>query len=436
MSDLVVTKFGGSSLADADHFQTVKSIVEADQARRYVVPSAPGRRFSDDHKVTDLLYMCHQLASHSIDPGDVFSLVAERYLEIHQDLGLEQDIVAELDEIRDRISAGATADYVASRGEYLNGKLLAEYLRFDFIDAADVIRFDGGGTYDPKQTMRAMRERLKESAQAVIPGFYGADSRGDIHTFSRGGSDVTGAIVARATKADLYENWTDVSGFLVADPRIVEGARPIEVVTYKELRELSYMGAAVLHEEAIFPVREKNIPIQIRNTERPEDPGTRIVPDGGPRDFRGITGIAGMKDFTVITLEKTLMDDEKGFLRRLVSVLETNGVSISHVPSGIDSASVVVRSEDIRFNLNKILAELKIYCQPDSVSVESGLALLAVVGRGMISTPGVAGRVFSALARAGVNVRMITQGASELSIIIGVDDTQFEDAVRALHTAI
>lgn len=436
MSRLVVAKFGGSSLSNAEHFQTVKEIIEADPSRRYVVPSAPGKRSSDDHKVTDLLLMCHQLAEHNIDPGEVFALISDRYVAIRDELGLSQHIEDELDEIRTRIAEGTTSDYVASRGEYLNGMLLAEFLGFEFVDAADVIRFSTAGEYDQKQTMKLLRARLEKLPQAVIPGFYGADENGDIHTFSRGGSDVTGAIVSRGVRADLYENWTDVSGFLQVDPRIVPEAKPIEVVTYKELRELSYMGASVLHEEAIFPVREKGIPIQIRNTERSEDAGTLIVADDARRQFVTVTGIAGMRDFTVITLEKTLMNEEEGFLRKLVSVFETNNVSILHVPSGIDSVSVIVRSESIRFNLNKIIAELRIYCQPDSISVSPGMSLIAVVGRGMIQSPGIAAKIFSSLAEAGVNIRMISQGASELSIIVGVEDSRFDDAVRALHGAL
>ncbi len=436
MAGPVVAKFGGSSLADAKSFSNVKEIIEGDPARQYVVVSAPGKRHPGDHKVTDLLYMSQQLASHQIDFGEVFALVEQRYRQIKEDLALTLDLDAELDRVRAEIGAGASPEHVASRGEYLNGLLLAEYLGYDFVDAADVIRFKPGGAYDADETLRRLRHSLREKPRAVIPGFYGADPEGETQTFSRGGSDVTGAIVARAARAELYENWTDVSGFLQADPSIVPDPKPIETVTYKELRELSYMGAAVLHEEAIFPVREKCIPIHVRNTGEPQDAGTLIVDDRTHRDFDGITGVAGMKDFTVVTLDKTMMDEEKGFLRKLVSVFETNGVSIAHVPSGIDSVSVVVRSEDIRFKINKVLAELDIYCKPDSVRVEEGISLVAVVGVGMVRTPGIAGRVFTSLAEAGVNVRIITQGASELSIIIGVEDKQFEAAVQALHAAI
>lgn len=423
-------------MADAQSFAAAKQIVARDEARCFVVPSAPGKRSGDDHKVTDLLYMCHQLAQHNIDFTEVFALVADRYWQIHQGLGLQQDLEAELEEIRSRISEGASADFVASRGEYLGALLLAEYLGYDFVDAADVVVFRCSGSYDSEATTAKLRDVLAEHPRAVIPGFYGADENGEVHTFSRGGSDVSGAIVAGAMDADLYENWTDVSGFLQADPRIVDDPAPIETVSYKELRELSYMGASVLHEEAIFPVREKNIPINVRNTKRPEDQGTLIVSDRDRAGTSGITGIAGMQQFTVLTLEKTLMDEEKGFMRKLVSVFETNGVSIAHIPSGIDSVSVVVSSADIRFKLKKVIEELKIFCHPDAVSVEDGISLIAVVGRGMVSTPGIAARVFTQLARTGINIRIITQGASELSILVGVEDAQFEDAIRSLYAAI
>ena len=436
MSRVVVAKFGGSSMADAEHFTAAKQIIARDEARRYVVPSAPGKRRKDDHKVTDLLYMCHQLAEHNIDFGEVFTLVANRYRDIYTGLGLKQDLEAALEQVRTEIIEGASEGHVASRGEYLNGLLLAEFLGYEFVDAADVVVFSSDGVYDADATMMRLGDVLGEIHRAVIPGFYGADQNGSIHTFSRGGSDVSGAIVAGAVGADLYENWTDVSGFLQADPRVVNNPAPIETVSYKELRELSYMGASVLHEEAIFPVREKSIPINVRNTERPEDPGTLIVPDSDRVGHSGITGIAGKQHFAVLTLEKTLMDEEKGFVRKLVSVFETNGVSIAHIPSGIDSVSVVVRSEEIGFKLAKVVEEIKIFCHPDAVSVEEGISLIAVVGRGMVSTPGIAARVFTKLARAKINIRIITQGASELSILIGVEDRQFDDALRTLYSAI
>lgn len=430
MGELRVAKFGGSSLADADQFAKVKAIVTADRRRRYIVPSAPGKRNPQDHKVTDLLYMCHQLASHGIDCGEVFSGVAERVLGIEEDLGIDAGMGAEVEKVYRQISSGADEDFVASRGEYLSGMILAKYLDVAFVDAAEVIKFDSAGRLDRKRTRKALAEMRDTHEYAVIPGFYGSDRAGQVVTFSRGGSDVTGAVVASALNADLYENWTDVSGFLKADPRLVPGAGQIPKVTYKELRELAYMGAPVLHEEAIFPVRGQAIPIHIRNTNDPADPGTLIISDSEAKGFEGVTGIAGKRDFTVISIEKTLMDDERGFLRKLVSVFETNGISISHIPSGIDSVSVIVPGEEIQFKLDKVVEELRIYLQPDTITVEDDIALLAVVGRGMVRTPGIAGRLFSGLAAADVNVRMISQGAGELSIIIGVDNADFEAAIR------
>ena len=433
MTETIVAKFGGSSMADAAQFQKVKEIVEASPARRYVVPSAAGKRHPDDHKVTDLLYMCQQLASHGIDPQEVFQMIRERLSGVRDDLGLQIDIERHLEEAYERIIAGASPEFVASRGEYLTGLLLADYLGIPFVDAADVVVFDQDDSLDAKATAAALAERLADLPRAVIPGFYGATRDGEVRTFSRGGSDVTGAVVASGVDADLYENWTDVAGFLKADPRVVSKPTPIERVTYKELRELAYMGAPVLHEESIFPVRAKGIPIRIRNTNRREDPGTLIVDDRYAKGFEGITGIAGRRNFTAISVEKTLMDDEHGFFRKLVSVFETNGISIAHMPSGIDSVTVLVATEDIQFSLDKVIAELKIYLHPDTVTVEDGIALLAIVGRGMISTPGVAAGVFGGLANAGVNARIITQGASELSIVVGVSNPDFERAIAAIY---
>lgn len=433
MADLLVAKFGGSSLASSEQFAKVKQIVEANPQRRYVVPSAPGKRDSTDHKVTDLLYMCHQLAEHNIDCTEVFATIAERIEEIHDRLDLEVDISSELQRIFQQISAGATADFVASRGEYLSGLLLADYLGVPFVDAAEVIHFDDDATLNAERTATALAQMAQTHERAVIPGFYGSGPDGQIFTFSRGGSDVTGAVVAAGVDADLYENWTDVSGFLKADPRLVSNPSPIGRVTYKELRELAYMGAPVLHEEAIFPIRAKGIPIHIRNTNEPDAAGTLIVDDRAANGFHGVTGIAGRPDFTVISIEKTLMDDERGFFRKLVSVFETNGVSISHMPSGIDSVSVIVPAEEVRFKLNKVLEEIRIYLHPDTITVQDEIALLAIVGHGMIRTKGVAAKVFTALAQAGVNIRMITQGASELSIIVGIDNEDFASAVAAVY---
>ncbi len=432
MSNIIVTKFGGSSLASGEQFMKVKEIVDANPGRRYVVPSAPGKRYGDDHKITDLLYMCQQLADHGIDCNEVFSVISDRIREIHSELELSVDIDSELDEVYSQLTNGVSAEFAASRGEYLSGILLADYLGIPFVDAAEVIIFEQNGVLDRAATQAALAAKLADTERAVIPGFYGADADGTIHTFSRGGSDVTGAVVADGVDATLYENWTDVPGFLKADPNIVADAQPIAKVTYKELRELSYMGAPVLHEEAIFPIREKGIPIHIRNTNKRDDAGTLIVDDRKATGFSGVTGIAGKRDFTVISIEKTLMDDERGFLRKLVSVIETNGISIAHIPSGIDSISVVVPSEDIRFKQKKVLEEIKIYARPDSVQVEENMALIAVVGKGMIRTPGVAARVFGALAGAKVNIRMISQGASEMSIIVGIENDDFESAIAAI----
>lgn len=434
MADLIVTKFGGSSLASAKQFAKVKQIVEANPARRYVIPSAPGKRHGDDHKITDLLYMCQQLAEHGISCAEIFKVVRDRYVEIASELEVDFDINPALDQVFQQISAGASPEFVASRGEYLNGLLLASYLDIPFIDAADVIRFSEDGCLDNEATRQALNDMKSTMERFVVPGFYGSDSNGTVRTFSRGGSDVTGAIIADGVEADLYENWTDVAGFLKADPRIVPDSPPIERVTYKELRELSYMGAPVLHEEAIFPVRRLGIPIHIRNTNKRDDAGTLIVDDRNANGFHGITGIAGKENFTVISIEKTLMDDERGFLRKLVSVFETNGVSIAHIPSGIDSVSVIVPSEEIQFRLKKVIEEIRIYCNPDQINIQNDIALVAVVGHGMINTPGIAAGVFQALASANVNIHMISQGASELSIIIGIRNDDFEDAVRAVAT--
>lgn len=436
MEGIIIAKFGGSSLADARQFQKVRKIILEKEERRIIVPSAPGKKHSKDHKVTDLLYMCHQLSSHDLSFEEVFQLVRERYEEISKDLNLSFPISEVLDQVKKKISEGATRDYCASRGEYLNGLILADYLEAEFIDAAEIIRFDRKGKFDSVKTEELIKKRLCHGNRVVVPGFYGADEEGNIFTFSRGGSDITGSILAQGVHAALYENWTDVSGFLMADPRIVKEPMTIREITYRELRELSYMGAPVLHEEAIFPVREQGIPIQIRNTNDPENPGTLIVEDQwskGSPFF--ITGLAGKKNFTVITVEKTYMNAEKGFLRKLMSVFEANEVAIEHIPSSIDSVSVIVSEKDLNGKLSKIMEEIRIYCRPDQVSAYDKLALLAVVGRGMIATTGISAKVFTALSRAGVNVRMISQGASELNILIGLENKDFDRAVQAIYKA-
>ena len=432
----VVTKFGGSSLADAKQFAKVKNILLMDERRWYVVPSAPGRRFPEDDKVTDLLYQCHRQAKAGEDFQPTFDLIAARYMDIAEELGLAVDLGAALDEVNEKISAGASADYCASRGEYLNGLLLADYMGWRFVDAAQAVRFDENGAFQAELTNALMAECLADGQPTVIPGFYGAKADGSVVTFSRGGSDITGAIVARAVGADVYENWTDVSGFLMADPRIVRDPREISAITYKELRELSYMGASVLHEDAMFPVHKAGIPTNIRNTNRPEHPGTIIsidLPRGG--DQPTITGIAGHKGFTVISVEKAMMNNELGFGRRMLGVLEESGISFEHLPTGIDTMCAVVSSEALAPVKDQVISRIVELTEPDTITVHENMAIIATVGRGMVHNCGTAARLFSAMSRAGINVRMIDQGSSELSIIVGVDDEDFEETIKAIYHA-
>ncbi len=427
-------KFGGSSLADAAQFRRVGEIVRADSARRYVIASAPGKRTPDDIKVTDMLYRCYEMARAREDITDYFAKIAERYNAIIRDLGLNYDIAGELAYICDGINHHTGRDFAASRGEYLSSLILAKYLKYDFIDAESVIFFKENGSFDAEKTREELRKELKKHERAVIPGFYGVMPNGTIRTFSRGGSDITGSIVAEAAEAELYENWTDVSGCLMADPRIVENPRPIRTVTYRELRELSYMGASVLHEEAIFPVRAAGIPINIRNTNDADAPGTMIVAGTSEYDAKTvITGIAGKKGFSVISVEKDLMNSEIGFARKMLDVLEDNGISFEHLPSGVDTMSVIVASGELEGRREKLIASINRACRPDSIVCEDGLALLAVVGRGMVKARGTAARVFDAISGAGVNIRMIDQGSSELNIIVGVEEKDFERALRAIY---
>ena len=428
-----VVKFGGSSLASAEQFKKVKEIITAEESRRFVVPSAPGKRFSSDTKVTDMLYGCYDLAVKGMDFSKEFEAIKERYNGIISELGLKLSLDNEFDIIKACFIGKAGRDYAASRGEFLNGMVLAEYLGYTFIDAADVIYFDDRGQFDSKRTNKAMTEKLEGLDNAVIPGFYGSMPNDTIKTFSRGGSDVTGSIVAAAVNADLYENWTDVSGFLTTDPRIVKDPAPITTITYKELRELSYMGAGVLHEDAIFPVRKAGIPINIKNTNKPEDHGTLIVESTSQKPAYTITGIAGKKGFTVINIEKDMMNAELGFGRKVLEVFEKNGVSFEHMPSGIDTMSIVVQQESFADQEQEILAGLHRNCHPDAIEIETDLALIAVVGRAMKANRGTAGRIFSALAHAHVNVKMIDQGSSELNVIIGVSEDDFETAVQAIY---
>lgn len=428
-----VVKFGGSSLASAEQFQKVGNIIRSDEQRRYVVPSAPGKRFKTDTKVTDMLYGCYDLAEADKDFGKELSEIKQRYQEIIDGLGLDLSLEKEFAAIEENFKAKAGSNYAASRGEYLNGIIMAKYLGYEFIDAAEVIFFDGDGNYDGARTNAVLSERLASCERAVIPGFYGSLPDGTVKTFSRGGSDVTGSIVAKAARVDVYENWTDVSGFLIADPRIVENPVGIEVITYSELRELSYMGAGVLHEDAIFPVRQEGIPINIRNTNRPSDNGTWIVGSTCQKSKYVITGIAGKKGFCAVNIEKDMMNSEIGFGRKVLQVFEENGISFEHVPSGIDTMTVFVHQDEFMHKEQQVAAGIHRLARPDDIEIESDLALIAVVGRGMKSTRGTAGRIFAALAHSNVNVRMIDQGSSELNIIIGVSNEDFETAIRAIY---
>ena len=428
-----VVKFGGSSLASAEQFKKVKDIITADSARRFVVPSAPGKRSSSDTKVTDMLYSCYDLAVKGKDFSEQFEKIKERYYDIISELGLDLSLEDEFDIVKACFIGKAGRDYAASRGEYLNGIVLANYLGFNFIDAADVIFFNDAGQFDAKKTGKELSARLESLENAVVPGFYGSMPNDTIKTFSRGGSDVTGSIVAAAVGADIYENWTDVSGFLTCDPRIVDDPAPIKTITYKELRELSYMGAIVLHEDAIFPVRKAGIPINIKNTNKPDDEGTMIVESTSRKPQYTITGIAGKKGFTVVNIEKDMMNAEIGFGRKVLEVFEKNGICFEHMPSGIDTMSVVVHQEEFAPKEQEILSGLHRNCQPDIIDIETDLALIAVVGRAMKSNRGTAGRIFSALAHAHVNVKMIDQGSSELNIIIGVSEQDFEKATKAIY---
>lgn len=429
-----IVKFGGSSLADATQFQKVYDIIKSDKDRRFVVPSAPGKRFKDDTKVTDLLYKIFYAKTKN-EFHLYFDQLKERFLDIieglHIDISLEEDFLA----IQKALEDGTSEDYIVSRGEYLNGKILAAYLGFEFIDAKDVIFIDEDGRYDAKKTDPILSQKLESASYAVIPGFYGSlnDDSGQIKAFSRGGSDVTGSIVAKNGKVDLYENWTDVSGFLIADPRIVKNPDVIETITYKELRELSYMGASVLHENSVFPVRKEGIPIHIKNTNRPQDPGTLIVESTCHKPAHVITGIAGKQGFATVMIEKDMMNSEIGFGRKVLQVFEDYHISFEHMPSGIDTMTVIVNTEEFIDKEQDILAGLHRSVHPDSIILESDLSLIAVVGRGMKASRGTAARVFKALAKENINIKMIDQGSSELNIIIGVRNCYFKPAIKAIY---
>ena len=428
-----VVKFGGSSLASAEQFKKVGDIIRSDSERKFVVPSAPGKRNSKDTKVTDMLYACYETAEKDEDFKDQLNAIKARYEEIISGLSLTLSLDSEFKKIEANFKKKAGKDYAASRGEYLNGIIMAHYLKYTFIDAAEVIFFDDNGDFDADKTNKILSERLEKVENAVVPGFYGSYANGTVKTFSRGGSDVTGSIVAKAVKADVYENWTDVSGFLVADPRIIENPEGIETITYRELRELSYMGAGVLHEDAIFPVRQEGIPINIRNTNAPEDKGTWIVGSTCQKSKYVITGIAGKKGFCAVNIEKDMMNSEIGFGRKVLQAFEENGISFEHVPSGIDTMTVFVHQDEFMHKEQRVVGTIHRLANPDSIDIESDLALIAVVGRGMRATRGTAGRIFSALAHVNVNVKMIDQGSSELNIIIGVANNDFETAIKAIY---
>ena len=429
----IVAKFGGSSLSDAGQFVKVRQIIEMDTRRCYVVPSAPGKRFDGDEKVTDLLYRTYRLHQEGKDFTTAFSQVRERFVSIATELGLKVDIISQLNKIESDLLAGASEDYCASRGEYLNGLLLADYLGYHFLDPKDYIFFSEDGAFDSERTNDALSAVLAHTDRAVIPGFYGSGADGRIRTFSRGGSDVSGAIVARAAYADLYENWTDVSGFLMADPTIVKNPKGITHITYSELRELSYMGASVLHEEAIFPVKEANIPIHILNTNRPQDAGTIIQEHSKVKSGYPITGIAGKKDFMSIYVYKKHMSNEVGFIRKALSILEKYHISIEHIPSGIDSFNIVVEKKEIEESLYEILAHFKDELKPDKLTVQEDLALISTVGKNMSDKPGTSGKLFGALGKNNINIVMIAQGSDEINITVGVKKKDFTKTVQVIY---
>lgn len=433
--NMTVCKFGGTSLADGNNIRRAAEIVFSDPSRKFAVVSAPGKRYSDDVKVTDLLYESFKESRGKDRCGEAFAKIRKRFLSIVAELGLNFDITPILDRTEADIAASGSADFAASRGEYLNARIVAALLGWEFVDAKDIIFFDEKGAFDEKRSYPLIEARLSAAKHAVIPGFYGTGADGEIKTFSRGGSDISGSIVARAVNADLYENWTDVSGFLACDPRIVQSPEKIEVISFKELRELSYMGANVLHAEAIFPVRKGDIPIKIKNTFRPDDAGTLILPSKKYTPHGNIvTGIAGKKDFTVIFLEKSLMNSEIGFARRALSILERERINFEHMPSGIDTLSLVIESKYLKDGvLDRLIDEMKAELRPDYIRVLEDIALVATVGHGMAKNVGTSARLFTALSDAGVNVRMIDQGSSELNIIVGIDNEDYEKCVRAIY---
>lgn len=431
-----VAKFGGSSVADGIQLMKTKQIIDADPDRRYIVVSAPGKRFDGDNKITDLLYLCKTHREHNLPYEQIFQVITDRFMAVKLNLAVEVDLQAHFDKIKENLKAGCTADYIASRGEYLNAVLVAAFLGYDFVDTEGLILFDGKGRLMQEATDEALRKELAKHERAVLPGFYGTGEKdGKVRTFSRGGSDITGSLVARAVGADMYENWTDVSGFLMADPRIVRNAKPIHKISYLELRELSYMGASVLHEDAIYPARIANIPINIKNTNHPEDPGTIITAEPDADSTNVITGIAGSKDFTVIAIYKNMMASERGFVRRILAILEDMDIDFEHLPSGIDTVSVVVSNSSLDGRLDELLESFDRQLSPDHMETFEDIALIATVGHGMSSRSGVSATLFNALAEADVNIRMIDQGSSEMNIIVGVKNKDFDRAIKAIYEA-
>lgn len=434
---LKVVKFGGSSLASGETFNKVKKIIEADNSRRIVVVSAPGKRFSGDTKVTDLLYICHAHIKYNAPFDDVISKIEDRYREIHASCGLTQDIETEFLKIRSTLSKKTSVDYIVSRGEYLNAKLMAEYLGYTFVDSAEWLVFNYNGKVDFEKSYENLSKIMETYPKVVLPGFYGATPDGNIKTFSRGGSDITGAIAAAAMNVDMYENWTDVSGIMTADPRIVENPRPIENVTFAELRELSYMGAEVLHEETVFPVRQKNIPLFIKNTNDMNARGTLIMEsfdeDEENKNKHFITGISGKKNYSIITIAKNRMNEEIGYVRKALEVFENFQIPIEHIPSSIDSFSVVVASNHIEGIMHELISALNDRLKPDSINIANEISLIAIVGRKLACNIGIAGKIFTALGENDINIRMIEQGADEINIIIGVDDINFKKTIRVLY---
>lgn len=433
-----VVKFGGSSMADAGQYRKVRDILMSDPERRVVVVSAAGKRFDGDHKLTDLLYLCHAHVQYGVDCSSIFEMIANRYLEIRDELGLDVNLEQEFAELKKRIDAKKVSqDELVSRGEYYSAKLMAAYLGFQFVDSADWVYFNMDGSVDQERSYEALNHQILTGYGAVIPGFYGVMPNGAIKTFSRGGSDITGALAAAALNADVYENWTDVSGILMADPRIVDDPQAIPEVTYDELRELSYSGAQVLHEDSVFPVREKNIPVNIRNTNDPTAPGTMIRGDfeldHDPERF--ITGITGKKDFSIISLSKRGMSNQVGTLRKVLSVLERHNISVDYVPNGIDNVSVVLPTAAVEKDLYTIMAEIQRDVEPDTLDVHHQIAVVAAVGRKMAFRPGISGKIFAALGQSDINIRMINQGPDELNIIFGVDNKDFKKAIRVLYNS-